>query len=126
MLIFSVLCFIHTWHFDVIKSNLVIKKHTMVIKILPSFLFLIIQVNRGRRSAGIRGEQGRGSDLGQLGSVDDGVSFLEEAASGALVVVRAVVGLCVAVGGAEVVTTPEKTEEHNSPIHICHSDCYPK
>lgn len=69
---------------------------------------------------------GRGSDLGQLGSVDDGVSFLEEAASGALVVVRAVVGLCVAVGGAEVVTTPEKTEEHNSPIHICHSDCYPK
>lgn len=51
---------------------------------------------------------GRGSDLGQLGSVDDGVGFLEEAAAGALVVVRAVMGLRIAVGGAEIVTTPER------------------
>lgn len=47
-----------------------------------------------------------GSDLGQFGSADDGVVLLKESSSGALVVVAAGVGLCVAVRGTEVVATP--------------------
>lgn len=47
-----------------------------------------------------------GSDLGQLGGADERVGLLQEASAGALVVVRAVVGLCIAVGGTEVLPTP--------------------
>lgn len=48
------------------------------------------------------------SDLGQLGSADQRVGLLQEPPAGALVVVRAVVSLGVAVGGAEVVTTSKR------------------
>lgn len=48
------------------------------------------------------------SDLGQLGSADQRVGLLQESPPGALVVIRAVVSLGVAVGGAEVVTTSER------------------
>lgn len=45
------------------------------------------------------------SDLGQLGSADQRVGLLQQSPPGTLVVERAVVGLGVAVRGAEVVTT---------------------
>lgn len=45
------------------------------------------------------------SDLGQLGSADQRVGLLQESPPGTLVVIRAVMGLSVAVCGAEVVTT---------------------
>lgn len=45
------------------------------------------------------------SDLGQLGGADERVGLLQEAAARALVVVRALVGLCIAVSGAEVLPT---------------------
>lgn len=48
-----------------------------------------------------------GLDLRQLGSTDERVGLLEKPPSGTLVVIGAVVRLCVAVGGTEVVTTPE-------------------
>lgn len=48
------------------------------------------------------------SDLGQLGSTDQRVGLLQESPPGALVVVRAVMGLGVAVGGAEVAATSER------------------
>lgn len=48
------------------------------------------------------------SDLGQLGSADQRVGLLQESPPGTLVVVRAVMGLGVAVRGAEVVTTPKQ------------------
>lgn len=48
------------------------------------------------------------SDLGQLGSADQRVGLLQELPSGTLVVVRAVMGLSVAVRGAEVVTTSKR------------------
>lgn len=50
----------------------------------------------------------RRSDLRQLRGTDQRVGLLQEPPAGALVVVRAVVCLCVAVAGAEVVTTSEK------------------
>lgn len=48
------------------------------------------------------------SDLGQLGSADQRVGLLQESPPGTLVVVRAVMGLSVAVRGAEVVTTSKQ------------------
>lgn len=48
------------------------------------------------------------SDLGQLGSADQRVGLLQESSPGALVVIRAVMSLGVAVGGAEVVTTSKR------------------
>lgn len=48
----------------------------------------------------------RALDLGQLWSADEGVGLLQNSPSGTLVVVRAVMRLCVAVGGTEVVTAP--------------------
>lgn len=48
------------------------------------------------------------SDLGQLGGADQRVGLPQEPPPGALVVVRAVVSLGVAVGGAEVVTASKK------------------
>lgn len=59
------------------------------------------------------------SDLGQLGSADQRVGLLQESPPGALVVIRAVMSLGVAVGGAEVVTTSKRevftTSDQPSP-----------
>lgn len=48
------------------------------------------------------------SDLGQLGSADQRVGLLQESPPGTLVVERAVMGLSVAVCGAEVVTASKR------------------
>lgn len=53
-----------------------------------------------------KGEGCWASDLRQLGSTDQRVGFLQESPPGALVIKRAVVCFCVAMRGAEVVTTP--------------------
>lgn len=72
----------------------------------------------------------RRSDLRQLGGADQRVGLLQEPPAGALVIVRAVVRLGIAVAGAEVVTTPgEKRNDetkkwllrnstHLLPIHL--------
>ena len=54
----------------------------------------------------MRGPVCEGLDLGQFRSADDGVCLLKEPSSSALVVIGAVMGLCIAVGGTEIVATP--------------------
>ena len=59
-----------------------------------------------------------GLDLGQFRSADDGVCLLKEQSSSALVVIGAVMSLCIAVGGTEIVATPGKGAPHVKIIII--------
>lgn len=56
------------------------------------------------------------SDLGQLGSADERVGLLQESPPGTLVVICAVMGLSVAVRGAEVVTTSKRQTFSNTYV----------
>lgn len=67
------------------------------------FLFVCSDINDGPGNAPLSA-----SDLGQLGGADQRVGLLQESPPGALVVVRAVMSLGVAVGGAEVVPASKR------------------
>lgn len=54
----------------------------------------------------MQGEACRVLDLRQLGSTDKRVGLLQKSSPGTLVVISAVMRLCIAVGGTEIVTTP--------------------
>lgn len=56
------------------------------------------------------------SDLGQLWSADERVGLLQESPPGTLVVICAVMGLSVAVRGAEVVTTSKRQTFSNTYV----------
>lgn len=64
-----------------------------------------------------RGRQQQGLDLRQLGNTDKRVGLLQKSPSGTFIVIGAVVSLCVAVGGAKVVTTSERFKQID--IQVC-------